>query len=119
MEKGHKDNKITENYMILKSYYEKYLEMINDKMVENIEQNIILNYNLKEVNELNDNNQIQIETHLNQKENTENNIITLEDKVKEMLRIEEEVKNIKKIVTDNERIKENILQSIDVIFQFR
>jgi hypothetical protein len=56
IEKGANDKVIAEKYMLIKSCYEKYLEIINDKLVENIEQNMILKFNMKEIVELNETN---------------------------------------------------------------
>jgi hypothetical protein len=101
--------------MIIKSYYEKYLEIINDKMVDNIEQNLILNINLKEINELNKNNQMLIEKLTNQKENLETNQYnTKDDNVKEIPNINEEIKNINNIIFENEKVKERIQKSLEV-----
>ena len=33
--------------------HEKYIEIVNEKLVENIEKNMIYNYNIKEITELN------------------------------------------------------------------
>ena len=40
--------------------YEKFLEKINDKLIENIEQNIIYKFNMKEILDLNQNNNNQV-----------------------------------------------------------
>lgn len=101
--------------MIIKSYYEKYLEIINDKMVDNIEQNLILNINLKEINELNKNNQMLIEKLTNQKENLETNQYNTKDEnVKEISNINEEIKNTNNIIFENEKVKERIQKSLEV-----
>ena len=101
--------------MIIKSYYEKYLEIINDKMVDNIEQNLILNINLKEINELNKNNQMLIEKLTNQKENLETNKYNTKDEhVKEISNINEERKNTNNIIFENEKVKERIQKSLEV-----
>jgi len=43
-----KDNQNPEKkYIIIKNYYDKFLEVINDKLIENIEQNMILKCNIK------------------------------------------------------------------------
>ena len=56
IEKGTSDKVVAEKYMLIKSCYEKYLEIINDKLVDNIEQNMILKFNMKEIIELNETN---------------------------------------------------------------
>jgi hypothetical protein len=50
------DSNIEKKYIIIKKYYDKFLELINDKLIENIEQNMILKSNNKEITELNKNN---------------------------------------------------------------
>ena len=40
--------------------YEKFLEKINDKLIENIEQNVIYKFNMKELLDLNQNNNNQV-----------------------------------------------------------
>ena len=49
-----------QKYYSIKNILEKYLELINDKLVENVEQNMIFKSNLKEITELNVNNQNQV-----------------------------------------------------------
>jgi len=51
--KGNQDKKICEKYKMIKNCYEKYLEIINDKLVENIENSMNLKSNLKEILRLN------------------------------------------------------------------
>lgn len=114
IEKGVTNEETTNKYLIVKSFYEKYLEIINDKMVDNIEHNFILNFNLKEINELNNNNQGQIEKLLNQKENIQNNV-ELTEEVKELSFIEREIENTKKIILENENVREGILKNLEVI----
>lgn len=53
IEKGSLDQSLREKYNLIKKFYEKYLELINDKLVENIEQNMILKFNMKEILDLN------------------------------------------------------------------
>ena len=61
IEKGKtNDTSLMQKYLYIKSILEKYLELINDKLVENVEQNMILKSNLKEITELNINNQNQV-----------------------------------------------------------
>jgi hypothetical protein len=116
IEKGVTNEEMTNKYLIIKSFYEKYLEIINDKMVDNIEQNLILNFNLKEINELNNNNQHQIEKLLNQKENIENNY-ELTEEPKDLPSIEKEIENTKKIILENENLKQGIIKNLEVFYQ--
>ena len=60
IEKGKNDPSLMQKYLQVKSILEKYLELINDKLVENVEQNMILKSNLKEISELNFGNQNQV-----------------------------------------------------------
>jgi hypothetical protein len=53
LKRGNKDSNLNERYIIIKSFYERYIELINDKMIENIEQNMMLKFNLREILELN------------------------------------------------------------------
>jgi hypothetical protein len=57
MQRGIKESTINERYTIIKSFYEKYVELINEKMIENIEQNMTLKFNLQEILEINENHQ--------------------------------------------------------------
>ena len=119
IDKGVNDEETTNKYIIIKSYYEKYLEIINDKMVDNIEQNLILNFNLKEINELNENNQQQLEKLFNRKEEFQStNPVVNEEQVKEINGVEEEIANIKKIIAENEKVREGILKNLDVSSNF-
>lgn len=61
IEKEPFDKGIKEKYSVIKNFFEKYLELINDKLVENIEHNMILKFNMKEILELNNTNN----THVN------------------------------------------------------
>ena len=56
IKKGSKDTEINEKYTIVRTFYEKFIELINDKLIENIEQNMILKFNLKEILDLNETN---------------------------------------------------------------
>ena len=60
IEKSKNDTSLMQKYLFIKSILEKYLELINDKLIENVEQNMILKSNLKEITELNINNKNQV-----------------------------------------------------------
>ena len=47
------DSLITEKYKMIKTCYEKYLDYLNDKLIQNIEESMILKFNLKEILDLN------------------------------------------------------------------
>ncbi len=55
LEKGDKINnsQIAEKYKMIKNCYEKYLDYINEKLIQNIEESMILKFNLKEILDLN------------------------------------------------------------------
>jgi len=54
LEKGSRSNsQIAEKYKIIKNCYEKYLDYINEKLIQNIEESMILKFNLKEILDLN------------------------------------------------------------------
>ena len=60
IEKSKNDTSLMQKYLFIKSILEKYLELINDKLIENVEQNMILKSNLKEITEININNKNQV-----------------------------------------------------------
>lgn len=62
MERGSTDKKVSEKYKLIIDCYEKYLEIINDKLVENIELSMVLKINIKEILDLNlkNNNNVKI-----------------------------------------------------------
>lgn len=58
--RGVVDSSTNEKYSIVKMFYEKYIELINEKLIENIENNLILKFNLKEILELNQVNNLNV-----------------------------------------------------------
>ena len=54
------DNSLINKYNSLKKIYDKYIEIVNEKLVENIEQNMIYNFNIKEITELNMTNESKV-----------------------------------------------------------
>ena len=98
---------ITSKYNQIKTYYDKYISLINNKLIENIEQNMMLKCNLKEINELNETNNINLNV-LNKQ------IKTLKDNKSSKTNIKtlnEEIKKIKNAIKENEKIKEKIYES--------
>ena len=98
---------ITSKYNQIKNYYDKYISLINNKLIENIEQNMMLKCNLKEINELNETNNINLNV-LNEQ------IKTLKDNKspkKNIKSLNEEIKKIKNAINENEKIKEKIYES--------
>ena len=53
LEKGKNNNNVNEKYKQIKSCYEKYLLYINEKLIQNIEESMIIKFNLKEILDLN------------------------------------------------------------------
>ena len=125
IEKGANDKVIAEKYMLIKSCYEKYLEIINDKLVENIEQNMILKFNMKEIVELNETNLTHVKLNIikidlikNQIENLEKLKAEKTDDVEEtdseIQKLRDEINNINSTIQENNIIKEKISISLDV-----
>ena len=100
--KGIKDTEINEKYNIIRTFYEKFIELINDKLIENIEQNLILKFNLKEILELNETNNSNLNKSLEQF-----NFNNKDEKIKD------EIENYKKIICDNEKEKKKIEESLE------
>ena len=111
-----KDKNILENYLLkeniedanlinkyntLKKIYDKYIEIVNEKLVENIEQNMLYNFNIKEITELNIANSNKVKELELQNETGEKNLKT-----------NEEIEYIKKNIIENNIQKEQIYQNI-------
>lgn len=60
IEKEPLDKTVKDKYNLIKKYFEKYLELINDKLVENIEHNMIMKFNMKEILDLNHTNNTHV-----------------------------------------------------------
>ena len=103
-----KDDIITAKYSSLKNYYDKYIELINDKLIENIEQNMILKCNLKEINNLNLENESNLEmlhkqlSYIDQQSTSPS---------REYLKITDEMENIKNSIKENNDLKTQIYES--------
>jgi hypothetical protein len=99
-----------QKYIIIKNYYDKFLEVINDKLIENIEQNMILKCNIKEIKELNKNNIDTLENLNKQIENYKKNEkrdehdCEFDDKT-------EQIKNIKNTIKENLMLKNEIFKT--------
>ena len=97
-------------YIIIKNYYDKFLEIINDKLIENIEQNMILKCNIKEITELNKNNIDNLENLHKQIENYKKNEkcdehdCEFDDKT-------EQIKILKNTIKENLMLKNEIFQT--------
>ena len=107
-----KDNRNEKKYIIIKKYYDKFLELINDKLIENIEQNMILKSNNKEITELNKNN---VETFnllqkqlRNYKQNEEGEG---EEQDNVYNNLKERIKNIENTIKENLKLKNGIMKT--------
>ena len=95
------DTNLVNKYNSLKKIYDKYILIVNEKLVENIEQNMIYNFNIKEITELNN-------INLNKVKELE-----LQNKTGEKsLKINEEIEYTKKNIIENDSQKEHIIQNI-------
>ena len=93
-----KNDNITNKYNSLKIIYNKFIEILNEKLIENIEQNMIYNFNIKEITELNKMNN--------------DKIIELEKEGKDEEKIAEEINYTKKNIEENNIQKNQIYESI-------
>ena len=103
------DDNPEKKYILIKNYYDKFLEVINDKLIENIEQNMVLKCNIKEISELNKNNIDNLEL-LNQKLEKYNKKENKEEQDSEYDNINEQIKNIKNTIKENLMLKNEILK---------
>ena len=106
-----KDNKNEKKYIMIKKYYDKFLELINDKLIENIEQNMILKSNNKEITELNKNNvetfnllQKQLRDYKQNEEEGEEHDCVYDN-------LTERIKNIENTIKENLRLKNGIMKT--------
>jgi hypothetical protein len=101
LKENNEDKNIINKYNLMKNIYDKYIELINEKLVENIEQNMIYNYNIKEITELNISNSNKIKELEFQLKSDINNI-----------KISEEIIYTKKNIIENNTQKEQIEENI-------
>ena len=103
-------NNNEKKYIEIKKYYDKFLEVINDKLIENIEQNMILKCNNKEITELNKNNIETFNTLQKQLQNYKQNI---EHKENDNIckNLTEQIKNIENTIKENLRLKNGVLKT--------
>ena len=103
-----KDDIINAKYSSLKNYYDKYIQLINDKLIENIEQGMMLKCNLKEINNLNLENESNLEmlhkqlSYIDQQSTSPS---------REYLKITDEMENIKNSIKENNDLKKQIYES--------
>ena len=107
IKKGVKDSEINEKYTIIRTFYEKFIELINDKLVENIEQNLILKFNLKEILDLNEINNTNLKNFYNMLNSKQSMQMNNNDK------INEDIANYKKNIEENELEKKRIQIALD------
>ena len=110
-----KDNNIYYNtnekkYISIKKYYDSFLELINDKLIENIEQNMLLKCNNKEITELNKNNIESFNALQKQLQNYKQN---LDHDEKDIIckNLSEQIKNIENTIKENLRLKNSVLKT--------
>ena len=97
-----KNDALLNKYNLLKNIYDKYIEIINEKLIENIEQNMIYNFNIKEITELN-------KTNIDKVKELEQLKLENGDKNE---KIEEEINYTNKNILENNAQKEQIYESI-------
>ena len=104
------NNNNEKKYIMIKKYYDKFLEIINDKLIENIEQNMVLKCNNKEITELNKNN-VEIFNKLQKQlqDYKQNEEIEEPDSVCEKLK--EQIKNMENTIKENLKLKNGILKT--------
>ena len=104
------NNNNEKKYIMIKKYYDKFLEIINDKLIENIEQNMVLKCNNKEITELNKNN-VEIFNKLQKQlqDYKQNEEIEEPDSVCENLK--EQIKNMENTIKENLKLKNGILKT--------
>ena len=93
-------------YILIKKYYDRFLEVINDKLIENIEQNMILKCNNKEITELNKNNIETFNALQKQLNNYKQNDHNENDNICKNLK--EQIKNIENTIKENLRLKNEV-----------
>ena len=97
-------------YILIKKYYDKFLEIINDKLIENIERNMILKCNIKEITELNKNNIDHLEMLNKQLDNYKKNE-NFEEHDCECDNINEQIKHLKNTIKENLMLKNEIIKT--------
>ena len=103
-------NNNEKKYIMIKKYYDKFLEIINDKLIENIEQNMVLKCNNKEITELNKNN-VEIFNKLQKQlqDYKQNEELEEPDSVCENLK--EQIKNMENTIKENLKLKNGIIKT--------
>jgi len=118
IEKSHiRDRDVEEKYKLINTFYDKYLELINEKLIENIEQNMILQFNMKEIIDLNSTNDQHLDilfTQLSNYDTFKKSPSADESEFNdEYEKIYEEIKSIKIAIQENNIIKERISESLE------
>ena len=98
---NNEDKALITKYNSIKSIYDKYIEIVNEKLVENMEQNMIYNFNIKEITELNITNSNKVKELESQNEQDDKN-----------MKIKEEIEYTRKNIMENNAQKEQIYQNI-------
>ena len=98
IKQGVKDTEINEKYAQIKNFYQKFIDELNDKLVENTEENMMIKFNIKEV----------LESLQQSSENLRsvNELIKNESDKEELTRLTKEKKKIESTIQDaNEEIE--------------
>ena len=97
-----KNELLINKYNSIKAIYDKFIEIINEKLVENIEQNMIYNFNIKEITELN-------KTNIDKVKELEQQKL---EKGEKNEKVTEEINYTNKNILENNSQKEQIYESI-------
>lgn len=109
----HFNENLLKQIEMIKCYYSKYLELINSKLIDNIEQNTLLKYNIKELIELNDvNNDLLVGLANHKKEILSKNIPS--NVKNDLLRTncQEEIV-VKNNILENEKLKSEVVSALE------
>ena len=120
LKENNEDKNIINKYNLMKNIYDKYIELINEKLVENIEQNMIYNYNIKEITELNISNsnkikelELQLKSDINNIKISEEIIYTKKNIIENNSQKEQIEENIKKNEEDKNELKKLLLNLLE------
>lgn len=110
---------MTEKYNDINRCYEKIIEQINKKLIENLEQNMVLKCNLREIIDLNQSNNNTLTALNNQLYQLEKSQLeksfdmTTINENDGIPKLRDEIKNIHRAIEENEQIKQKIQKSLE------
>lgn len=64
IKKGLKDLEINEKYAQIKSFYEKFIDVLNDQLAKNTEQNMIIKFQLKAIMDTEERNENNVSDYI-------------------------------------------------------